>query len=80
MLRRVVGLLFVCLLVGLLLAWLRITPQSLFTDAFATVERILRLAIDVGRWAIPYILLGAVVVVPVAILGFFFGRRGGRRS
>lgn len=79
MVRRVLGLLFVCLLVGLLLAWLHITPQSLFTDAFATVERIIRLAIDVGRWAIPYIVLGAVVVVPIAILGFIFGRRG-RRS
>jgi Family of unknown function (DUF6460) len=75
MVGRALGFLLLCLVVGLLLTWLHITPQGLFTDAFATATHIVHLVIEVARWAMPYILLGAVVVVPIALLGFLLRAR-----
>jgi hypothetical protein len=76
-LSRIVGLVLLCLVVGLILATLHITPRSLFLDTWATIRHIADLFLGVASWAIPYILLGAVVVVPIAVFAWLF--RGGRR-
>jgi Family of unknown function (DUF6460) len=74
---RIVNLLVLCLLVGLVLAFLGVTPHSIVTDTWHAVRSIwdlvLRFAgvgMDVLTWAMQYILLGAVIVVPVALVSF----------
>ena len=74
---RVVGLVLLCLVVGLILTTLHITPLGLVTDTWATIRHVINLFLDVASWAIPYILLGAVVVVPIAVLSVVL--RGARR-
>jgi hypothetical protein len=76
-LSRFVGLVLLCLVVGLLLTTLDITPRSLFLDTWATIRHVADLFLGVFSWAIPYILLGATVVVPIAILSWLL--RGARR-
>jgi hypothetical protein len=72
--RRVIGFLLLCLVVGIVLAALNVTPRSIITDTIGTIRHIADLFIDAADWAIPYILLGGVVVVPIAVLSFLFGR------
>jgi hypothetical protein len=69
MIGRAIGLLVLCFLVGLFLATLGITPRGILTDTWETILSVAYLAKDLTLWAIPYILLGAVVVIPVALLG-----------
>jgi hypothetical protein len=74
---RVVGLVLLCLVVGLILATLHITPLGLVTETWATIRHAINLFLEVASWAIPYILLGAVVVVPIVVLSVVL--RGARR-
>jgi len=84
---RIVNLLVLCLLVGLVLAFLGVTPHSIFTDTWYTVRSVwdlmLRFAgvgMDALTWAMQYILLGAVIVVPIALVSLLLRvakRRGG---
>jgi hypothetical protein len=78
MIGRAVGLVVLCLLVGLLLATLGITAQGIVTDTWSTIASVGRLIADLAQWAIPYILLGAVIVVPLTVLALV-QRLGKRR-
>jgi hypothetical protein len=57
-----------CLIVGLLLSFLSIDPVGMLNDTWRTVLSIGALLGGVIDWALPYILLGAVVVVPIAVV------------
>jgi hypothetical protein len=57
-----------CLIVGLLLSFLSIDPVGMLNDTWRTVLSIGALMGGVIDWALPYILLGAVVVVPIAVV------------
>jgi len=61
----IVKLLIACFVVGLVLAVLEIDPMDLLRDFKGTVESIARWSVDVFGWAFSYILLGAVIVVPI---------------
>ena len=61
----VVKLAVISLLVGMALAFFDITPQRLLENLGSTVIEIYRLVLRFVRWAFEYILIGAVVVVPV---------------
>lgn len=63
--RTLLRLFFYSLVVGLVLSALDVTPESLLSELGGTVERIFRVAVDAGEWAVPYVLIGAVVVVPI---------------
>jgi Na+/H+-dicarboxylate symporter len=69
MIGRAIGVLVLCLLVGLFLAHLGIAARGIVTDTWHTILSVGRLVGDVIMWALPYTLLGAVVVVPMLILG-----------
>jgi succinate dehydrogenase hydrophobic anchor subunit len=69
MIERAIGVIVLCLLVGLLLTHLGIAARGILTDTWHTVLAVGRLIGDFVLWAVPYILLGAVVVVPLMILG-----------
>ncbi|AWK87026.1 hypothetical protein [Azospirillum thermophilum] len=68
MLRWVVQTLILCFLVGVLLSVFQIDPASIFRDTWATVGEVADLALSLGRWALPYVLIGAVIVVPIMVI------------
>ena len=61
----VVKLAVISLLVGMALAFFDITPQRLLENLGSTVIEIYRLVLRFLRWALEYILIGAVVVLPI---------------
>lgn len=69
MLRRIVGLVLLCFVVGLVLATLGVSPRSIFTDTWRTLRSVADLLLSFTSWAMPYILLGASIVVPIALIG-----------
>jgi hypothetical protein len=71
---RAIGVVVLCLLVGLFLTHLGIAAHGILTDTWHTILSVGRLVGDVVLWAVPYILLGAVVVVPLLILGLIAKR------
>jgi hypothetical protein len=75
---RIIGLLVLCFLVGLVLAFFGTTPRTILTDAWGTIVSVWGFVVDLLAWAMPYILLGAVVVVPIAVIGWILriARRG----
>jgi hypothetical protein len=65
---QLVGVLVLCLLVGLLLTHLGIAPRGILTDTWRTILAVLHLVGGLFWWAVPYTLLGAVIVVPLFLL------------
>lgn len=64
----ILRLLLLCFLVGLLLSYLNLSPQGLVADMAGTLRELGALLVGFLRWAGPYVRLGAVVVVPVAVV------------
>lgn len=71
---RAIGVIVLCLLVGLLLTHLGIAARGILTDTWHTIVSVGRLIGDIVMWAVPYTLLGAVVVVPLLIIGLIAKR------
>lgn len=63
--RTLLRLFFYSLIIGLALSALDITPESLLGAIGGTVENIFRVVVDAIEWAVPFVLIGAVVVVPI---------------
>ena len=71
---RTIGVVVLCLLVGLLLTHLGIAARGILTDTWHTILSVGRLVGDLLEWAVPYTLLGAVLVVPLLLIGFVLKR------
>ena len=67
-----IKLLIASLVVGLIFRALDIQPRSLLRDIPDVIRDVFRLAVQIVDWGIPYILLGAVIVVPVWLLFTLF--------
>ncbi|CAO3418814.1 DUF6460 domain-containing protein [Azospirillum doebereinerae] len=65
----IVKTLVLCFVVGVILSVLRIDPTNILTNSWETIKDIANLAFDAGHWALPYILVGAVIVVPLSVIG-----------
>ncbi len=65
---RAIGLVVLCVLVGLLLEGLGITAGGILHDTWNTIVAVATKFRDLVAWAVPYALLGAVIVVPLALL------------
>jgi hypothetical protein len=76
---RIIGILLLCFLVGAVLALFGTTPRTLFTDAWGATVSVWGVVVDALAWAMPYILLGAIVVVPILVISWLLkaARRGG---
>lgn len=61
----VIRLLVLSLIVGAALSLFNITPQGLLRGLGGTAEQILGVAVGAIEWAVPFVLIGAVVVVPI---------------
>ena len=64
----IVKIVVVSLLVGWGLTVFDVTPQKLMANLGGTVQDIFEIMVSMFSWAVPYILLGAVVVVPIWIV------------
>jgi hypothetical protein len=77
---RAIGLFVLCVLVGLFLETIGISARGILYDTWHTVGAVFRRLGDLLDWAIPYALLGAVIVVPLMLLGMLEKRRRRRWS
>ena len=64
----VVKLALACLGVGLVMAMLGVTPADLVEDVAGVAMRAWKLSSELLGWAGPYMLLGAMVVLPIWLL------------
>lgn len=63
--RTLFRLLLASFAVGVALTVFDIRPEELLRDLDEYAYRLFTAAVDAVRWAIPYILIGAVVVAPI---------------
>lgn len=68
MVSTVVKLALACFLVGLLLNFFDIDPVNLMKNLPDTVYKVFDLLLGWTRRAVPYILLGAIVVIPIWLI------------
>ncbi len=61
-------LLIACLIVGFVLAVLEIDPRRVWVDFFGTITDAWATGWDMISGAVDYLILGAIIVVPVFIL------------
>lgn len=77
----IIKLLIASLLVGMVMHWFGITPRNLIHNFGDSVVRIFGTLTSFIDWAIDYVLVGAVIVVPIWLIVFLADRakrgRGG---
>tara|TARA_R110001606_G_scaffold338033_1_gene486101 strand:- start:944 stop:1198 length:255 start_codon:yes stop_codon:yes gene_type:complete len=61
----VVKIFVLSFVVGVILSVFDIRPETLLADFGDTAVRIFKLVVSAVEWSVPYVLVGAVVVVPV---------------
>ena len=61
----IVKLIVASLLVGLALSLVDVSPEEILRGLGGWVQRIFSVFVGMVRWAVPYALLGAVIVVPL---------------
>ncbi|GEO36732.1 hypothetical protein SAE02_08800 [Skermanella aerolata] len=64
----IIRILVLSLIVGLAISFFDINPMGILNDTWDTVLAVGGLFKGVADWALPYILVGAVVVVPIALI------------
>lgn len=72
--RTVIKLLVLSLVAGVVMRWLNVTPWSLVENFGDTVERLFAWGRRFVGWAVDYVLVGAVIVVPLWLILTFAGR------
>lgn len=75
---KIVKLFLMCVAVGLLLAWLGVTPDNFWESITDLARRIAAGALDFFEWAWTYFLLGAAVVLPIYLVMFLYRKLRGR--
>ena len=78
--RTVVKVLVASLIVGTILAHFGLTPDELMRTAGLSTERLEELARAGLAWALPNLLLGALVIVPVWFVLYLFRPPGESRD
>ena len=78
LLGRAIGLFVLCILVGMFLESIGITARGILTDTWHTLDMLWQKLRDLVVWSLPYALLGAIIVVPLALLSLV-GRLRRRR-
>lgn len=77
--RTVARLVVLSLIVGLILSFFDISPQGLLRNMGATVEKIFSLVATFIEWSLSYILIGAIVVVPIWLILWLVRAAGDRK-
>ncbi|MEO1017292.1 MAG: DUF6460 domain-containing protein [Pseudomonadota bacterium] len=68
----IIKLLVASLLVGMVLAYFNVTPQEILAYVQAQLGDAVSNAGSFAGWAVSYILLGAVIVVPLWLLNYLW--------
>ena len=69
----IIKIAIISLLVGLAFAFFNIDPRSLAENLGETVVNIYEVVLSFLKWSLKYVLLGAVVVVPIWLVFFLIG-------
>ncbi len=80
LLRTLAKIAVASLIVGTILAHFGITAQSLMKEFGVSTDRILELGRQSLEWALPNMLLGSLIIVPVWFLVYLFRPPGTRDS
>jgi hypothetical protein len=64
--------------VGVLLAFFNIEPRELLENFGETIQSIFEIVTRIVEWAVKYILLGGVVVVPIWLIFILIGKARGK--
>ncbi len=64
--------------IGVLLSFFEIDPTELLANFGDTVQSIFSVVARVVEWGVKYVLLGAVVVVPIWLIFFFLNKARGK--
>lgn len=75
----VIKLVIVCFLVGFALVWFNLDPKDVLMQGWRGVKALGEWSVDVFGWAISYILLGAVIVLPIWLVFYLLRAFRGRR-
>ncbi len=75
-----IKLLVASLVVGLVLSFFDIDPRELIANFGKTIQDVFDLLSGWVAGAVKYVLLGAVIVVPIWAIVFFFGKLTGKKS
>ena len=65
---QILKLIVLCVVVGIVLHTLGITPENFFYRIADIARNIYNLGFDAFNWALRYFLLGAAVVVPIWLI------------
>ena len=60
------------LIVGTVLAHFGITAEQILTDMGVTPERLAEIARQAFAWALPNVLLGSLIILPIWFVAFLF--------
>ena len=69
-LRTIVKIILACLVVGLVLSTLDIDPRNILQSAQGAIEWLIEVGGEFFAWAVTYILIGAIVVIPIWLLTY----------
>ncbi|MEQ8442324.1 MAG: DUF6460 domain-containing protein [Alphaproteobacteria bacterium] len=79
-LATLVKLAVISFIVGWLLVQFDISPEDIFANFGDTVQKIYEMATDAIEWSAGYIVIGAVIVVPIWLLSVILAAVKGRHS
>lgn len=72
LISTVVKIVIASLIVGVILAYLDISPEAVLKDVGLTPGDIVSYLDRSMRWAVPHIIIGAIVTVPVWLVIYLF--------
>lgn len=72
LLPTIVKLALACVAVGILLAIFGVNPYSIWENFLATALKIWDMGFDLVDWSLKYLLLGAIIVIPVWLISRFW--------
>ncbi len=72
LISTVVKIVIASLIVGVILAYLDISPEAVLRDVGLTPGDIVSYLDRSMRWAVPHIIIGAIVTVPVWLVIYLF--------
>ncbi len=78
--KTTLKLLLACLLVGMVLSFIDFDALEVLRSAGRAMHFVVERGSEISGWAISYILLGAVVVVPIWAIKFGLKRLRGRKA
>jgi Na+-driven multidrug efflux pump len=79
-LKTILKLALVSLLVGMALSFLEITPEDIFANFGDTILAIFHKAEQLVEWSAGYIVIGAVIVVPLWLIVTLVNVLSGRKK